>query len=131
MKAGEWLYLCVAHGNDGAMEVSRQLSGMYFSWSGARNCQSTARRAAVAAKAVASWQTAARDSPSIGLELGCGIHLHDVPCLCAHEAGRLRPLMMRSGTDALSSTSIVGPIVAEMCIAAVGARGRLQHYIHT
>jgi hypothetical protein len=21
MKAGEWLYLCVAHGNDGAMEV--------------------------------------------------------------------------------------------------------------
>lgn len=22
MKAGEWLYLCVAHGNDGAMEVS-------------------------------------------------------------------------------------------------------------
>ena len=23
MKAGEWLYLCVAHGNDGAMEVRR------------------------------------------------------------------------------------------------------------
>ena len=23
MKAGEWMYLCVAHGNDGAMEVSR------------------------------------------------------------------------------------------------------------
>lgn len=23
MKAGEWLYLCVAHGNDGAMEVCR------------------------------------------------------------------------------------------------------------
>lgn len=22
MKAGEWLYLCVAHGNEGAMEVS-------------------------------------------------------------------------------------------------------------
>jgi hypothetical protein len=22
MKAGEWMYLCVAHGNDGAMEVS-------------------------------------------------------------------------------------------------------------
>jgi len=22
MKAGEWLYLCVAHGTDGAMEVS-------------------------------------------------------------------------------------------------------------
>ena len=21
MKAGEWMYLCVAHGNDGAMEV--------------------------------------------------------------------------------------------------------------
>lgn len=25
MKAGEWLYLCVAHGNDGAMEVRIQL----------------------------------------------------------------------------------------------------------
>lgn len=24
MKAGEWLYLCVAHGNDGAMEVRIQ-----------------------------------------------------------------------------------------------------------
>ena len=23
MKAGEWLYLCVAHGTDGAMEVSQ------------------------------------------------------------------------------------------------------------
>lgn len=23
MKAGEWLYLCVAHGNDGGMEVSQ------------------------------------------------------------------------------------------------------------
>jgi len=22
MKAGEWMYLCVAHGNDGAMEAS-------------------------------------------------------------------------------------------------------------
>ena len=28
MKAGEWLYLCVAHGNEGAMEVS-QIS---FNW---------------------------------------------------------------------------------------------------
>ena len=26
MKAGEWLYLCVAHGNDGAMEVSMLFS---------------------------------------------------------------------------------------------------------
>jgi hypothetical protein len=23
MKAGEWLYLCVAHGNDGTMEVKK------------------------------------------------------------------------------------------------------------
>jgi len=28
MKAGEWMYLCVAHGNDGAMEASLVISQM-------------------------------------------------------------------------------------------------------
>jgi hypothetical protein len=28
MKAGEWMYLCVAHGNDGAMEASLIISRM-------------------------------------------------------------------------------------------------------
>lgn len=31
MKAGEWLYLCVAHGNDGAMEVRFDLSSSTYS----------------------------------------------------------------------------------------------------
>jgi hypothetical protein len=30
MKAGEWLYLCVAHGNDGAMEVSYRTRSAFF-----------------------------------------------------------------------------------------------------
>jgi len=30
MKAGEWLYLCVAHGTDGAMEVSHFTQSCFF-----------------------------------------------------------------------------------------------------